>query len=281
MNDCITPLKRCVKCGEEKPLSLEYFPKRSTSRDGFRNECKPCLNKRGRERAANRDYSHIDYTIPKQCTVCEQYFSRTTDHFYPNGKTVDGLTTICRSCHLASKRKYYAQNTDKMTERRRKWSFENPEGEKAIAKRWRSKHPEKVRLNHALWRSENRIKARNANRKREAKKKSLPSTFTHKHAALAINYFNGLCAVCERPLRDLFGTHTASWDHWIPLSKDGGSTPDNMVPLCIGVDGCNNSKRHTMPDEWLIKRFGVRRGKQILKRINTFFEWMKAQENDL
>jgi hypothetical protein len=51
MNDmCEVKTKVCIKCGEDKPLTTEYFPKRKDSKDGFRNDCKICSNRYHKER---------------------------------------------------------------------------------------------------------------------------------------------------------------------------------------------------------------------------------------
>lgn len=41
--------KICKKCGEELPLTAEYFPTRKNSKDGFRNECKKCISEYKRQ----------------------------------------------------------------------------------------------------------------------------------------------------------------------------------------------------------------------------------------
>jgi hypothetical protein len=55
-----------------------------------------------------------------------------------------------------------------------------------------------------------------------------------------------------------------------------------MVPLCHGIDGCNNTKGAKPPDEWLIERYGKRKAAAILRRIAAFFEWVESvQEEDV
>ena len=47
INMCETKTKVCSKCGEEKPLTSEYWYKRNKgSIDGFRGECKICYSNR-------------------------------------------------------------------------------------------------------------------------------------------------------------------------------------------------------------------------------------------
>ena len=38
-------MKKCIKCGEVKPLTDEYWHKRKASKDGFRNDCRVCYKK--------------------------------------------------------------------------------------------------------------------------------------------------------------------------------------------------------------------------------------------
>ncbi len=74
-------------------------------------------------------------------------------------------------------------------------------------------------------------------------------------------------------------------EHWQPMSKGGGYTVGNILPMCHAKPGvpagkpcCNNSKGTKDPELWLIEQFGKRKAKAILKRIADYFEWAKAQE---
>jgi len=65
------------------------------------------------------------------------------------------------------------------------------------------------------------------------------------------------------------------------LSKGGGTTADNIVPLCSGEDGCNNSKHNAMPEVWLVLKFGKRKARVILQRILEYFELVKAKDKEV
>lgn len=118
--------------------------------------------------------------------------------------------------------------------------------------------------------------------RRAARKLGLPNTFTTADWQRTLGYFNGCCAVCGHPLYDLFGTHTAAADHWIALSDprpdNPGTVATNIVCLCHGSQGCNNSKKNHPAEKWLIERFGKRRAREILKRIETYFQWVREQD---
>lgn len=220
-NNCIIPLKRCSKCGEDKPAIAEYFYNATGNRDGLRTECKICTRKHMRL-----------YRVKHREQVLE------------------------------NKRQYHAKNAAKEHERSKRYRTTNIEKERARGKRNRQSYPEK---------------GRDRARRRTAIKASLISTFTTEHEQLALEYFNGRCAVCGRQLKDLFNTHTVHWDHWIPQIKGGHTTPDNMIPLCGGQGGCNNSKGAKDACDWLSQRYGKRKASNILARIDAYFEWVKGQ----
>lgn len=85
----------------------------------------------------------------------------------------------------------------------------------------------------------------------------------------ALNYFGNRCAVCGRTA-DLFTT--LARDHWIPYSKGGQTTVDNIIPLCndtLGT-GCNQRKGTQDALIWLTKQYGAKKAKQISERIQAY-----------
>lgn len=62
-------LKRCSKCGKEKPLT--DFHKDSKSQDGHRKDCKSCRNVKPENRKHHTDNVSKN---PKMCPVCREYF---------------------------------------------------------------------------------------------------------------------------------------------------------------------------------------------------------------
>lgn len=85
-----------------------------------------------------------------------------------------------------------------------------------------------------------------------------------------LDYFNNCCAVCGRP-RGFF--HTIVMDHWIPLSSPDcpGAVVGNIIPLCHGFEGCNNSKRDSDPIIWLTAHYNKKQSAIIVKRIADYF----------
>jgi hypothetical protein len=168
-------------------------------------------------------------------------------------------------------RRYHENNREKELERNRQYRQDNREQRHQYYQDNREQIAERMRQ----YRQENRDIFRANYARRRARKNELPDDFTAEDIQHAVDYFNGCCAVCGRPLRDLFGTHTMAMDHWIPLSYDGddnpGTVPGNMVPLCHGEDGCNNKKNGTLPGDWLRQVYSDHEAQKIEQRIQEFF----------
>lgn len=228
----------------------------------------------------------------KRCTKCNREFPSTDEFFVKSGY---GFRPECKECHRAYYAEYRRQNRKHLNEYNRKWVEEHLDSVHASKKAYEKRNRDKKRKSSAIyraknkdkrsaynrkWEHENRSKARAKTSRRRAIRKALPANFTDEHWQYALDYFHGCCAVCGRPLNDLFGEHTAAMDHWIPLSSPdcSGTIPENIVPLCHGVDGCNNSKSNKMPEDWLIQKFGKRKAREILSRIEAYFNSQDAKK---
>ncbi len=160
----------------------------------------------------------------------------------------------------ANHHEYYLANQDDIKARSKDWYKVNRERIRPRAsittKEWAQRNPERARARTARYRT---------------RKRGLQHDFSVSNWQAALDYFGGRCAVCGRQ-PGLW--HTLAADHWIPLDSPDcpGTVTWNMVPLCHGVDGCNNSKQHRLASEWLIDKFGAKKGRAILKRIEAFLD---------
>ena len=228
-------MKQCTKCGQWKDTECFYKGKA---------QCKKCY----------REYKREYYKQNKD--IIREYYKQNKDtireykcgYYKQNKDTIREYREQNKDTIREYKREYYEQNKDTLRERNREY-MKTPQGRRV-----------------------NRIASNN----RRARKLSLPDTLTSEQWQYALNYFGGRCAICDRQLNDIFGEFTAAADHWIPLSYEGDDNPGtvagNIIPLCHGVGGCNNSKSNTMPDEWLERQFGKRKAKQIAAKIQDYFD---------
>ena len=134
------------------------------------------------------------------------------------------------------------------------WSRAHPDARRAVARKYVKAHPERMRAN---------------THRRLARKRALPVLWSAADEQAMLAYWHHACAACGN--QDGFQWKISA-DHWIALADPAspGSVPWNMVPLCFGVGGCNNSKGARDPHVWLTARFGARKAKAILERIETY-----------
>jgi hypothetical protein len=251
------PVKACSMCGEVKPATREYFRTRGNKLRAYCSEC---------DRVKCREYhkNHREIQLEKQKEWYRNNAEYRANYYSAN-----------RERRAKNYKAYREANRDRLVENCRKWRLSNPnraaEYRKENADYAREKKREYLRTDRG------RAVISVLGHRRRALKRSLPNTFTAADWQFALDYFGGVCAVCGRP-RGLW--HTLAIDHWIPVNKGGPTTPDNIVPLCHGVGGCNNFKSDRSPSEWLIERFGPRKGRAIQRRIEAYLNSRKPREED-
>ena len=118
-------MRTCTGCGEEKPLTAEYFYIDRSSASGYRCECKICRNK------INRKYR-------------EENPDRAKIYYKDNREKV-----------RAGQKKWREANPEKVRAGQKKWREENTEQAHAGQKKWYEENREKVRVRHKKWRKEN------------------------------------------------------------------------------------------------------------------------------
>lgn len=226
----------------------------------------------------------------KRCTKCGETFPATPEYFFRNKEGKYGLAAQCKPCRAEYSHQHNLANQERILERKRIYRERNREQTREYALNYyyshreerlkyshdyQNNHKDQRRESHRAYREANLELCRDRSRRRRAKKQELPVDWAAQDSIYAIDYFHGCCAICGRPLADLFGEHYLSMDHWIPLSDpradNPGTVPGNLLPLCHGIDGCNNHKKNHDPIDWLKARYGSRKAATILKRIEEFF----------
>lgn len=226
--------KCCSKCGELKPATAEYF----APREGgiFRAQCRQCMS-----------------------SIKKAYADANKDRIAATGKTY-------REANKEKRSATYKAWREANPEHRAAYREANKEHAAEVNKVWRAANQERLHANYRRWETSNPDESRAKHNRRRARKLSLPNNFTAADWQSALEHFNHSCAVCGQGL--LFFSNQ---DHWIPLKSSDcpGTVPHNMVPLC---NVCNSSKKDSMPAEWLIRKFGKRKGTAILRRVETYLD---------
>ena len=166
--------------------------------------------------------------------------------FHKNQKTTDGYRGTCKQCRKEFNKKYWEENKknindkrkekykdpevrQKHIERTRKWRKENPEANLSCIKNWREANREQYRE-----------LTKRAKKKRRERIKSGTVIWNKKLKDECLNHWGNKCAYCGKDDPETF-------DHVMPLSKGGSTTPWNYVPCCFR---CNCSKSNKMLNEW-------------------------------
>lgn len=200
-------------------------------------------------------------------------------NYRSKNKTI--LNARRREKRLADPEKYRKQKMDwyfgdhaRILKRRREKYHKNPEPILRQQREYNARNRDQRSAASRDWVRRNPHIARATKRRHYDRKHGLLNDWTPEQWKHAINYFNGCCAVCGRQLTNLFGDVRVNADHWIPVSSPDcpGTTRKNIVPLCAGIDGCNNRKSGKNAEVWLVSQFGKRKAKQILKRIQGYFD---------
>jgi len=260
----------CSKCRKELPISKEYFIPDKRRSTGFGSICKVCNGV--------SSYGFHKKIIPKSikegykyCSKCLRELPETPEYFYADrGK----FRSICKECngqlfgetklnpHIkdVAKDGYYIcrhckkelpLNSDYFgiySSYKTGYNCYCKECQREKENKWIDKNLERHRARAVI----------KSQRRRNLKRK-LPSTFTQEQWNECKEYFDQKCAYCGKEL-PLFQ------DHFMPLSKGGEYTHNNIIPAC---DSCNSRKFNHDPFTWYPKQdfYSKQRGQKILKYL--------------
>lgn len=203
---------------------------------------------------SGRNYNGLRF-----CNTCHQ--DKAPSEFSLS-KAGDGLSVHCKACQSAKRKMRYYANVEKRRSEGRAYYRAHRDMKLIAGREWRIANPDKCRTYSRL----NQVK-------RRALRRKYPQRFSEADWQNCLVYWGGRCAICKR----LPGNgRKLSMDHWIPLTDPDcpGTVAINIIPLCHGIGGCNNSKGQKRPDIWLTERYGSILANIFLKRIEAYFEWV-------
>lgn len=247
------------------------------------------------------------------CKKCDGVFPATSEFFRPDPRLTSGFRNSCRNCERTYAKQRWASGAGKISDQKYKHSEygkakikeynhrpdvklkrvectrryqateEGKQKRKAYVNRPEIRDKMYARHRNYLRTAKGKESMRMRSQRRMARKANVKSDYTQAEWDECLRYFEYRCCVCGR--ESDFWT-VISQEHWIPLSKGGSYTADNIVPTCYSKAGnptgdpaCNNSKGNKLPEEWLVERFGKRKATIILNRINAYFQFIKAKKS--
>ena len=265
--------KICTKCGGT--LLFKNFSKCKKNKDGFEFQCKGCKHEYyENNKAVIIANSKIIYEENKETISVKQ------KEFRKNNKELMALRDKTKYekniVKIAIRNKLYRANNKKQLGDKRKLTYiKNKDQELKAQKVYRNNNKEKLRKYRIQYCIDNREKLlehkkqykklnkdiiNTENQKRRTMKKKLSATLTSIQWVNIKQNFNNCCAYCGKEL-------SLQQEHFIPLSKGGEYTLNNIIPSCQKCNGSKNNKDFFI---WYPKQkyFSKKRETKLLKYLN-------------
>jgi 5-methylcytosine-specific restriction endonuclease McrA len=231
-------MKRCSKCGQEKPADLEHFARERRRPSGLFSWCRDCQ----RADAKQRRLDDPEHARAIQRASVERnrpnYLARQQAAY--RKRMADPVTAEAERERTRLKaQRERASNPEKANKRVRDYRARHIE---VVRARGREMGRERYRRDPAPFRA--------SAAKQRAARAQVEGEYNGKDLNAAFRKQNGCCIYCGSKV----GGPGRPWhaDHFIPISRGGTNHPENIVIAC---DPCNRSKHNKMPWEWMPDRF--------------------------
>jgi 5-methylcytosine-specific restriction endonuclease McrA len=261
--------KRCCCCKRILPATSEYFYKRTRkTKISLQSICIQCQREQIKKyRKENKDVISIkqkEYWIKNEAEIKEN----RKKHYEKNKEKLKEYSrnyTKMYSEIIKIKRKKYTE-TNKLRQRKRRveMTTKEKEYELSVHRIYYKANKEKI-LN---WNKEylknyyknNKEMYKKYWNKRRTLKKMLPNDFTIEQWKKCKQYFDYKCAYCGKESK-------LTQDHFIPLSKGGEYTINNIVCACVS---CNASKQDRNFFDWypMQEHYSKSRERKILNYLH-------------
>lgn len=248
--------KICSKCRIEKPSTVEYFYSSKRNKEGLRPECISCVNLRYLEGKAVILEKRKQYRLENAETISEYQ-----KHYWRKNK--ETLAELDKQ--------YRLKNKEQIAETKKQYAATRKEIIADYDKHYRLKNKEAIALYYKQHLEQSAARSRRyyitnkavfttKAQRRRAKKLALPASLTAAQWDEVKSCFNNRCAYCGQD-------KNLTLDHFIPVSKGGELSINNVLPSCTS---CNSSKGAKDYFEWYpgTKYYSKARDNQILKQLN-------------
>ena len=242
-------MKICSKCGIKKEVNKENFNIAKANKGGLTGRCRQCTieyNKQYRKENIEKIHSwnkkHSDANKDKIKNQRREYIKN-------NKSKVAELTKQCR-----------IRNKEKDTIYYKNYYIENKETINLKAKITYETNLEKFSNRMRVYNCKNKDQSNLRTQKRRSLKKQLESTLTLNQWNQIKLHFDNKCAYCGE-------TKKLTQEHFIPVTKGGEYTLNNIIPAC---QSCNSSKNNKDFFEFYpnYKYYSKERETNILNFIN-------------
>lgn len=128
--------KTCNECNRSLPMTIEYFHRRTSAKDGFNTRCKEC-------RGSAFGIIHPNRVLDapeghKYCTKCLEL--KLFNDFAKSSKEKDGYVQVCKKC----RHKYYKDNFEHFAQKGREYNQINKEEKQQYKAEYYLKNKERL-----------------------------------------------------------------------------------------------------------------------------------------
>lgn len=193
----------------------------------------------------------------KQCTKCGEFKPMTNEYFFSMESAIDGFKSECKECSNTRQKKRREENGDALRARQNELNALNREkliqqGRARYAKKkeilnkrsreYKERNKDKISEYNRQYKINNREALRANEARRNARKRNAGGNHTAADVKQQYDSQQGKCYYCQI---DVGNTYEV--DHFIPLSRGGSNSTDNIVIAC---PSCNARKANKLPSEW-------------------------------
>lgn len=226
-------IKTCNKC--LRPLPVERFSRHVGMRDGFRLDCKDCVNQRSNAyKNARREQIREE---------ANAYYQRNKEAIAVKQKAIRPLHTAEAAAYSKEWRK---RNREKLKRDKREYFKANQKRSTVKNKAWREANRAKANRHSQKWRKANPEKRRASSKANKVKRSAAPGACTALQWIAKCEFFGWKCYLCGIKL----SSKTLHMEHRKPLSRGGSHWPANLAPAC---KKCNLAKGTQTDTEYLAK----------------------------
>ena len=187
----------------------------------------------------------------KKCSKCQ--IKKDLTQFSNNKSKKDGKATECKTCKAqqdkqyrenneisckAYQNKYWTDNRAELYEKKKEYIVQNKVAHLTRQHTWYEKNKDAIKARTSQYKKDHPKQYQMYNNRRLASKKNgIIEDFTIKDI---IEKYGDSCVYCQSSFEHI--------DHYVPLSKGGSHTLDNVRPSC---EQCNLEKSNKLPEEFM------------------------------
>lgn len=281
-------IKLCNKCNRELPATTECFHRNKTKKDGLQSICKECKSKENRaynqanqENISKQSRKYYEENKDKISEYHKIYYEENKSEINKQHKEYyqNNRETILENTkeyyennkeHIKEyKKEYYEMNKKKVSQYHKEYYQENRKAVLKRVTRYRIENEDIIKEKKRIYNIENPGNNKIRAQRYRTKKRNLPATLAEQQWKQIKEDFNNECAYCGKTKNQQIEKYGEDLhqEHFIPLSKGGGYTHNNIIPSC---KGCNCSKNDKDFFEWYPGQefYNKEREKKILKHLN-------------